>query len=81
MVGTVTKVLPEPVFGSSYNYEVEECNLVSLWRVVGCVVALLAAVAIVTSRYFLLIPLVYLGLWRIVLSAAFTRLYPIRHTT
>ena len=47
------------------------------WRVIGCLVAVAAVFAIATTRYWLLIPIVYLGVWRIVLSEAFTKLHPI----
>gem|GEM_PF-3482799 len=55
--------------------------MISKLRLVGCIAALLAVLAIVTSRYYLLIPIVYLGVWRIVLSSAFNRLDPLSHRT
>ena len=55
--------------------------MVSLWRVAASIAALFAVVAVLTARYYLLIPIVYLGVWRIVLSEAFTRLDPLRHGT
>ena len=50
--------------------------LVSLKRVFEIAVGPVAIIAIATSRYWLLIPLVYLGLWRIVLSESFKRFHP-----
>ena len=47
--------------------------MISLRRVLEVAIGPIAVIAIATSRYWLLIPLVYLGLWRIVLSESFNR--------
>ena len=52
--------------------------LVSLKNFLELAIVLIAVVAIVTSQQLLLIPLVYIGAWRFVLSEAFARLDPLK---
>jgi len=53
--------------------------MLALKRILEVAIGPVAIVAIATSRYWLLIPLVYLGLWRIVLSESFRRFDPTKY--